>query len=163
VKRAVKRALDTNVLIYAHLPAMAQHTGVRRAVLEQLRNPDVISVVTPLILHEFVHVVTDERRFDPPVGMAEALAVSRLYLEHSNVECVPTDAAAVALALELMERHRLGCKRVADSLIAASLLNAGTFEILTCNAAHFAVFEGLHAVDPRRLARSHSQKRRHKA
>jgi hypothetical protein len=41
------------------------------------------------VLHEFVHVITDGRRFDRPVAMTEALTLARGYLGRSNVECTP--------------------------------------------------------------------------
>ena len=81
--------------------------------------------------------------------MPEALAVARLYLSHSNTHCAPVDAATVLRAFGFLDRYQLGRKRIADALIAASLLGAGATEILTCNVGDFAAFDGLHPVDPR--------------
>jgi hypothetical protein len=64
-------------------------------------------------------------------------------------EWVPEDAGALILTLELLRRHPLGRKRIADSLVAACLLRANVNEIITCNAADFSVFEGLRTLDPR--------------
>ena len=105
--------------------------------------------MTPSVLHEFVHVVTDARRFEPPVGMGEALALARLYLGRSNVECVATDAEALADAFMLVDRHRLGRKRLADTLLAATLLRHGVRQVVTCNRSDFEAFPGLQVVDPR--------------
>jgi len=90
-------------------------------------------VVTPNILHEFIHVVTDARRFDPPVTMSEALATARLYLGRKNVACVDADETAVLMAFELLDRYGLGRKRLADTLFAATLLQHGIREVITCN------------------------------
>jgi predicted nucleic acid-binding protein len=145
----VKRALDTNVLVTAHLPAMPDHPVVSEFVRNQIADPDIVVVVTPSVLHEFVHVVTDARRFDPPVPMDRAILIARTYLEHANTECTTIDADTVALAFELLQRHRLGRKRIADTLIAASLLRAGVAEIVTYDVGDFAIIEGLRAIDPR--------------
>jgi predicted nucleic acid-binding protein len=145
----LRRGLDTNVLVYGHLASLPEH-GVVRAYLEaQLARKDVTLVVTPSVLHEFLHVVTDPRRFEPPVEMGEALALARLYLGRSNVECVATDAAAVSAAFDLVDKHRLERKRLADTLLAATLLRAGVRQLVTCNPADFGVFPGLDLVDPR--------------
>ena len=48
--------------------------------------------------------MTDARRFEPPVGMGEALAPARLYRGRANVECVATDAEALAKACTLVDR-----------------------------------------------------------
>jgi predicted nucleic acid-binding protein len=148
----VRRGLDTNVLVYTHLPAMPDHAPVRRFLLAQLQDPTVTLVVTAQILHEFVHVVTDPRRFEPPVTMAEALATARLYLDRSNVDCVVTDVACVRAAFALLEQHALGRNRIADTLFAATLLQHHVLEVITCNPDDFRVFEALTIIDPRTVA-----------
>ena len=145
----MKRGLDTNVLVYAHMAALPEHGVVREFLAGQLARRDVTLFVTPSVLHEFVHVVTDARRFEPPVGMGEALALARLYLGRANVECVATDAEALAEAFNLVDRHRLGRKRLADTLLAATLLRHGVRQLVTCNRSDFEVFAGLQVIDPR--------------
>jgi predicted nucleic acid-binding protein len=148
----MRRGVDTNVLIYAHMPESPHHARVRSFLLDQLSRDDVILVITPVILHELVHIVTDGRRFLPPLSMSDALALARVYLEHANVECIRLDVAAVASAFELIERHQLGRKRIADTLFAASLLGNGVHELITCNPGDFQIFEGLTLLDPRSLS-----------
>lgn len=145
----MRRGVDTNVLIYAHMPESPHHATVRRFLLDQLSRDDITLVITPAILHELVHIVTDGRRFDPPLSMSDALGLARIYLEHTNVECIRLDASAVADAFELIERHRLGRKRIADTLFAASLLSHGVHELITCNPGDFQLFERLTLLDPR--------------
>lgn len=141
--------LDTNVLIYAHLPAFAEHEPVKAFLEDLLRAEDVHLAVTPNVLHELIHVVTDGRRFEPPVPMAEATALARRYVGRSNVACLAVEAEAVALALDLVDRHRLGRKRLADALLAATYLHHGVGALITCDPGGFAAFEGLAVVDPR--------------
>jgi len=145
----MRRGVDTNVLIYAHMPGSPHHAAVRSFLLDQLSRDEVALVITPAILHELVHVVTDGRRFDPPISMIDAVAMARIYLEHANVECLSLDAPAVAGAFELIERHRLGRKRIADTLFAACLLGHGVRELITCNPDDFQIFDGLTLIDPR--------------
>jgi toxin-antitoxin system PIN domain toxin len=144
----VKRALDTNVLVYAHLPGFAQHERVRSFLLGELHKREVTLCVTPMVLHEFVHVVTDPRRFATPVAMSEAVAIARSYLGRENVECLPENEEVVAEALALLDRHSLGRKRIADTLLAATLMQSGVSELVTCNPDDFRVFEELSLVDP---------------
>ena len=148
----MKRGLDTNVLVYAHVASLPEHGVVREYLAGQLARRDVTLVVTPPVLHEFVHVVTNPRRFEPPVAMGEALALARLYLGRANVECVATDAEALAEALALVERHRLGRERLGDTLLAATLLRHGVRQLVTCNPGDFEAFPALQLVDPRRVA-----------
>ena len=145
----MKRGLDSNVLIYAHLPGMEAHDAVRSYLLRQLQDLEVQLIITPAILHEFVHIVTDARRFDPPVAMSEALALARLYLGRANILCLATDEQAASLAFDLMERNNLGRKRLADTLFAATLLASGVRELITCNPGDYSVFPELRLFDPR--------------
>lgn len=145
----LRRGLDTNVLIYAHLPSLPHHQIVRRYLLEQLRQEGVRLAVTPMVLHEFVHVITDGRRFEPPISMGEAVAIARLYLGRSNIDCLAINEDVLQDALTLLERYGLGRKRIADTLLAATLLHHGVGEIVTCNPADFQSFEGLKVIDPR--------------
>src|SRR5882724_5292696 len=102
----MRRGVDTNVLIYAHISESPQHEAVRSYLLGQLAQDDVTLVVTPNILHEFLHIVTDARRFDPPVPMTDALAVARSYLDRANVECLSVDELSLVSAIDLLERHQ---------------------------------------------------------
>lgn len=49
----MRRGLDTNVLIYAHMPELPDHARVRSFLLDQLEDEGVTLVITPIILHEF--------------------------------------------------------------------------------------------------------------
>lgn len=141
--------IDTNVLIYAHLPSFSAHDAVRRFLLEHLEAPETTLAIVPLVFNEFLHIVTDARRFDPPVTMTEAISLTKLYLDRSNVEIPASDEAAVQRMLRLQERHRLGRKRLADTLLAATLLRHGITELVTCNPGDFALFDPLRTIDPR--------------
>ena len=140
--------VDTNVLVHAHIPAMPEHARVRARLQELLRAEDTTLFVCPLVLHELVHVITDARRFEPPVTMSDAGATARLYLDRTNVQCLPIDEDAVRRAFDLLAEHSLGRKRIADTLFAATLLENGVERLLTCNARDFQRF-GLTLEDPR--------------
>jgi predicted nucleic acid-binding protein len=141
-------AVDTNVLVDAHVPGGPRHTRARDYLLQQLQISDVVLVVTPLVVQEFVHIVTDSRRFVPCAAMAEALELAGDYLSRDNVECLPVDSESLGLALDLLNRHRLGRNRIADTLLAATLLNNGVHRLATFNPRDFAPFAPLHAFEP---------------
>ncbi len=142
-------AIDTNILIYAHLPSLPEHAEVRRCLEGLLGDHETKIIITANVLHEFIHVVTDARRFTPPVSMSEASAVAGLYLGRPNIECLPLDEKAVFMALELIESHRLGRRRLADTLYAAALIQNKVKHLLTCNPADFRIFDELEIIDPR--------------
>ena len=81
--------------------------------------------------------------------MSEAIAVARLYLGRSNVVCVSTDEESAVHCFELLERYRLGRKRLADTLFAATLMRYEVTQLITCNPRDFTVFDELEIIDPR--------------
>ncbi len=141
--------VDTNVLVYVHMPAVVHHEVVSAALTELVRRPGTSLMLSPLVLHELVHMITDPRRFDPPVPMAEAVALAKGYLRRTNVRCMDTTGAAMELALDLLSQHRLGRKRVVDALLTATLLVNGVDTLITCNPDDFGVFADLTVLDPR--------------
>jgi predicted nucleic acid-binding protein len=146
----LRLGLDTDVLVHAHLQVSKDSEQVRRFLRSQLQDTEVHLYLSPLVLHEFLHIVTDPRRFEPPVATSEAVALARSYLNRSNVECLAVDEQAMVVALRTIERENLGRKRIADTLFAATLVNNGVSSVATCNPADFAGFEDLRVIDPRR-------------
>ncbi|MEO8216319.1 MAG: TA system VapC family ribonuclease toxin [Acidobacteriota bacterium] len=144
----MKIAVDSNILVYAHVARFAEHERARGWIQQQLEQPDVTLVTTPLILSEVVHVITDPRRFTPPVPMREALELARNWLGRSNVECLSVDDEATALAFDLMDRHGLGRSRLADTLLAGTLLVHQVTVLATHNVIDFSVFGELRLIDP---------------
>jgi predicted nucleic acid-binding protein len=134
--------------VYAHLAANEEQRAVRSYVLGLLQDSSTTLVLTPLVLHEFVHVVTDRRRFDVPVGMAEAIELARVYLHRPNTDVAPVTERVMDRALHLVELHRLGRRKLADALIASALLEHGVTTLATCNVSDFP-FDGLELVDAR--------------
>jgi predicted nucleic acid-binding protein len=144
----VRIAVDSNVLVTAHAPSVPRHQLAREFLREQLRISDVTLVVTSLVLQEFVHVVSDPRRFEPVVPMSEALALANGYLGRTNVQCLAVDDSACRLAFQLLERHGLGRNRIADCLLAATLLEQGVHRLATFDVRDFALFAPLRASEP---------------
>lgn len=146
-ERADRIGIDTNVLIHAALPSLPGHAAVRR-YLEALLDSQAILVVTPAILHELLHVVTDPRRFEPALTMEQAVALARSFVGRGNVEILAADEVATALALDWVERFRLGRKRLADTLLAAVLSTQGVRRLVTLNGRDFQLFPQLEVLDP---------------
>ena len=89
------------------------------------------------MLAEFVHIVTDARRFKIPLTMPQALAEASGWWEATDVERVSPCDEAVIWFIEAMVRHQLGRKRVLDTMLAATYRSAGVTSLLTLNAADF--------------------------
>jgi predicted nucleic acid-binding protein len=96
--------------------------------------------IAPLVLAEFVHIVTDQRRCKNPLTMDIALdRAELLWNAAETVQVFPT-ASAVTQFFDWMRQHQLGRTRLLDTQLAATFFAAGISSILTLNRSDFALF-----------------------
>ncbi len=103
--------LDTSFLVAIEIAEHACHAEARRMLDEFLDRGDRFALA-PQILAEFVHTVTDPRRFQVPLTMETALRHSEKWWSASEVDqTMPNDNALTCFLVWLL-CHRLGRKRV---------------------------------------------------
>lgn len=140
--------VDTTFLVQleiAELPDHSRaHAWLRMVVLE---GGEDLALV-PQVLAEFIHIVTDPRRFQAPLSMDQAIAKARFWWSAAEVRHVYPSWDGTVLSLDWLTKHGLGRKRLLDTQLAATLYAAGIRRIVTSNARDFSLFEGLEAVVP---------------
>jgi predicted nucleic acid-binding protein len=141
-------ALDTDVLVHWVVEGAAHHTAVRRLLQEEVQERGSWLGLTPQVAREFLHIVTDPRRFANPLTMERAGQWVRDLWEADEVERIIPTAAVLPRTLQLLEQFRLGRKRILDTALAATLELAGVRRIATLNGTDFAVFPFLDLVSP---------------
>ncbi len=132
--------LDTSFLVAWAVPEHPQHRECRTLAIETAQQGGTFGL-TAGILAEFVHVVTDPRRFENPLDMDRATALAGFWAAAAEVVHLPQGPEVTALWLDWLHRHRLGRKRLLDTLIAATWHHAGIQEVFTLNPADFNVFD----------------------
>lgn len=96
--------------------------------------------LTPQILAEFIHVVTDSRRFSSPLNLEQAVERAEIWWNAAEVVHVFPSAESTLLFLSWLEEHQLGRKRLLDTMLASTLQTGGVTSILTLNRDDFNVF-----------------------
>ncbi len=76
--------LDTGFLVAAEVKEHAAHPDAR-ATLAQLLSAGDVTTIAPQVLAEFVHVVTDPRRFKQPLDMNAARQIAEQWWTASDV------------------------------------------------------------------------------
>ncbi len=150
------RGLDTTFLVQAEVLGHPQHAEARASLDRFLTAGDRL-VLAPQVLAEFVHVVTDSRRFSSPLDIASATARARAWWSAEEVRQVSPNDSAVHLFLSWMMRYRLGRERVLDTLLAATYHAAGVGSIVSTNARDFAAFGCFELVVPGEGERNSSE------
>jgi predicted nucleic acid-binding protein len=139
--------VDTDVLVCWAMAGSPRHEAVRQLLEREVREKGRLLGVTPQVLHEFLHVVTDPRRFENPLLMPMALRVARsLWSSEEVVQILPT-AEVLPRTLELMQSLRLGRKRILDTAFAATLEQASVRRLATLNLGAFGIFPFLETVE----------------
>lgn len=133
-------AVDTDVLVAWAMAGSPRHNTARQLLEDEVRSRGGSLALTPQVVHEFLHITTDPRRFENPLPMAEALRVAHQLWNAGDVIRLNSAPEVLPRTLELMERLRLGRKRILDTALAATLEAAGVHRLATFNPADFAIF-----------------------
>lgn len=139
--------IDTDVLISWLIEVSPRHLDARRLVEHEVQERGGSLALTPLVVQEFLHIVTDSRRFKEPLSMPEAVQrIWEIWDSEEVVRILPTPEV-LPRTLELLVDRQLGRKRILDTALAATLEFAGVHRLATFNRADFKIFEFLELVD----------------
>lgn len=136
--------VDTSFLIGLTVKEHVAHAACWQLLENEIAGGDATMAVAPQVLAEFCHVVTDNRRFENPLSMSGALDLCEQWWNARECRPVAVDAEVGALFLTWMYEHKLGRKRLLDTLLAASYHCAGVQRLATTDWRDFArygVFE----------------------
>ena len=136
-------ALDTNLLVYAHRPEMADHAAARLA-LGDLRS--AWALPWP-VAHEFVRVVTEPRWFTDPTPLDRAVHVIETLVHTGGCRAIGETSGHWSRLSELALAGGAGRTMVYDARIAAICLAQGVAELWTADR-DFSRFPGLRTRNP---------------
>lgn len=129
--------LDTSYLVALAVREHPEHEASLRIFDEEIRGRTGTMVLAPQVLAEFCHVVTDARRFERPLDMADALELSELWWHAQECRHATVDREVGALFLTWMHTFRLGRKRLLDTLLAATYHRAGVVRLASTDWRDF--------------------------
>ncbi len=141
-------ALDTDVLVNWTMAGTPHHAAARRLVETEIGRSGGMLGLLPQVLHEFLHVTTDPKRFARPLTMPDAIRRARALWDAREVVHILPDATVFHRTLELLSSLSLGRKRILDTVLAATLEAAGVKRLATFNGKDFEVFPFLEVVEP---------------
>ena len=133
--------LDTSFLVAVEVSSHDDH-AVCRARLQRLLKAGDQFAVAPQVLAEFIHVVSDPKRFARPLPVAAAIERAENWWNAGEVVHVFPTAESTLLFLGWLAEHQLGRKRLLDTLLASTWRGGGVSSVLTLNRDDFAVFGG---------------------
>lgn len=141
-------AVDTDILVAWSVRGARRHEAARRFLDREVGELGQPLGLTPQVLHELIHVVTDGRRFSDPLPMNEAVDLAERLWTAPETERLAPPSRVPLRTLDLLRRHRLGRKRILDTALAATLEACGVHRLATWNGRDFELFPFLEIVRP---------------
>jgi predicted nucleic acid-binding protein len=139
--------LDTGFLVAGEVSRHVEHQAARHTLSHVLARGDSLALA-PQVLAEFIHVVTDARRFPHPMTVEEAIRLSENWWTARDVIRVFPGEIVTWRFLQWLREYSLGRKRLLDTLLAASYFEAGVRSILTTNPSDYVVFGEFRCFSP---------------
>ena len=131
--------LDTSFLVAVEVLSHEDHQKTRARFQRLVRAGDTFCLA-PQILAEFIHVVTDPRRFSAPLALTQAVERAGTWWNAAEVIHAFPTAESSELFFEWLVEHKLGRKRLLDTLLASTLQASGITSLLTLNPGDFEIF-----------------------
>lgn len=132
--------LDTSFLVALEVDSHEEHAACRSRFQHLLKAGDSFAIA-PQILAEFIHVVTDPRRFSSPLTAEQAISRAGIWWNAAEVIHVFPTAESTLLFLNWLDEFKLGRKRLLDTQLAATFLSAEISSVLTLNRSDFATLK----------------------
>jgi predicted nucleic acid-binding protein len=133
--------IDTSFLVAVEVSSHNDHTECR-ARLQRLLKAEDRFAITPQVLAEFIHVVSDPKRFASPLTMPLAVERAENWWYAAEVVQIFPTAESTLLFLGWLEEHQLGRKRLLDTMLASTFQSGGITSVLTLNRDDFSIFGG---------------------
>lgn len=140
------KAVDTNVLVYAHREETPQHQAALRLLTELAEGAEPWAIAWPCA-YEFLRVVTHPRVFDPPMPIAVALESLESLLDSSSLQMLGEGPAHRAHLRQAVAGGGVTGNLVHDAHIAALLVEHGVQELVSADR-DFTRFPQLRVTHP---------------
>jgi predicted nucleic acid-binding protein len=137
--------VDTNVLVYATVPAAPMHAAAATALAaEQAAGRELW--ISRQVLREYLAVLSRPQTFSPPVAPAQLVKQVQAFQAWFRIADETT--VVTTNLLNLVATVVLGGRQVHDANIIATMQAHGIGKLLTHNTADFARFGALITVVP---------------
>jgi len=135
----VTHGLETSFLVAVEVRSHEEHSNARARFQKLLKSGDTFSI-SPQILAEFIHVVTDPRRFSSPLTLEQAVERAEIWWNAAEIVHIFPTSESTLLFLGWLEEFKLGRKRLLDTMLASTLQASGITSLLTLDRSDFALF-----------------------
>jgi len=138
--------LDTNILVHAAGARSPQHARAK-FLRDQAAAGEIEACVAAQVLAEFYAIVTDPRRFQPPLTPAQVQRELKSYLASQLWLILPKETTTSRM-LNLLGSRSVRGGKIFDFFLAATMLDNGVRAICTENVRDFESLDGIEVINP---------------
>lgn len=139
--------LDTSFLVQIEVAEQPGHKKAHK-LKDRLMGEAATFALAPQTLCEFIHIVTDPKRFEHPLSPEEAVRRSEIWWNLKEVKNIFSTGWAVQRFHSWIVGHRLGRKRILDTMLAATFEEHQVHHVITSDPAGFSLFKIFQIIDP---------------
>lgn len=133
--------IDTTWLIDLDVQESPRHAAALQLFNSWKSQPHKKLAIYHHVFLEYQHVITDSRRFEYPLTMAQAIKRVWFWTEQERISVIyPTEASHKRAQLWL-SAYKLARNRLSDTHMAAAYTMAGVSQLISANAQDFALFD----------------------
>jgi predicted nucleic acid-binding protein len=140
--------IDTTFMVQHDVRNAPHHEWARNYMSESVIGEGNAISLAPQVLSEYLLVVSDEKRFENPLPMPDALERASAWWSLFEAHRIFPDESTLGLFFEWMDHFRLGRKRILDTFLAATYVSHGIRRILSTDAEGFRLFGALEVLHP---------------
>ena len=142
--------LDTCFLIDLYWQDSPRNKNAR-ALFSKIVNDDSVQLAIYFnCFNEFLHVITDPKRFENAFTIKEAIDVIDFWCDLDRVKVLYPDDTSFKRTLAWMNMYKLGRNRVNDTQMASCYLSNNITSIITANPKDFEIFQSFELQDYRK-------------
>lgn len=142
--------LDTSFLIDLYWQDSPRNKNARDLFSRIVKDDSVELAIFFNCFNEFLHVITDSKRFENAFSIDEAIDVIDFWCDLDRVKVLyPTDTS-FKRTLAWMNMYRLGRNRINDTQMASCYLSNNITSIITANPKDFEIFQSFELMDYRK-------------
>lgn len=139
--------IDTTFLIDLEIKESPRHERAVEIFNKWREEKNSFLVIYSNVFNEFLHVITDAKRFVNPVPMEIAIERCWYWIDHQRVKVVYSSDDSLKRQLLWMSMHELGRKRINDTTMAAVYAQEGVSKIITANPADFEILKTFEVIE----------------
>lgn len=138
--------IDTTFLVQLEIIELDLHQKAKSFLNNHLASHGRFALA-PQVINEYLHIITDHRRFERPLTMGSALKKADTWWHAREVRPVFPNHSSSSVFSDWMTKYSLGQKRILDAFLAATYFSNNIREVITTNVRDYRVFTEMQTIE----------------